>query len=182
MQSRGQRRAARYDDPQAGRGKRSSSRAAVAISMLVFGGLALVGLVGLIVTVGLFAIYSQGLPPTSDLERIQFGSDSVVFDRTDKIQLATFGTAENREPVTFDQVPPILIDAITSTEDKSFWTNSGVDPVGIMSAMLDTIRGRERGASTITQQLVRQRLLDRARHYDRDAAWRDEHGAPRQDG
>jgi membrane peptidoglycan carboxypeptidase len=162
MQSRGQRRAARYDDPRAGRGKRSSSRAAVAISMLVFGGFALVGLVGLIVTVGLFAIYSQGLPPTSDLERIQFGSDSVVFDRTDKIQLATFGTAENREPVTFDQVPPILIDAITSTEDKSFWTNSGVDPVGIMSAMLDTIRGRERGASTITQQLVRQRLLDPA--------------------
>jgi penicillin-binding protein 1A len=160
MQSRGQRRAARYDDQRAGRGEGSSSRAAVAISMFVFGGFALVGLVGLIVTVGLFAIYSQGLPPTSDLERIQFGSDSVVFDRTDKIQLATFGTAENREPVTYDEVPPILIDAITATEDKSFWTNSGVDPVGIMSAMLDTIRGRERGASTITQQLVRQRLLD----------------------
>ncbi|MEA2677592.1 MAG: hypothetical protein QOJ81_1733, partial [Chloroflexota bacterium] len=160
MQSRGQRRAARYDDPRAGRGEGSSSRLAVAVSMLVFGGFALVGLVGLIVTVGLFAIYSQGLPPTSDLERIQFGSDSVVFDRTNTIQLATFGTAENREPVTFDQVPPILIDATTSTEDKSFWTNSGVDPVGIMSAMIDTIRGRERGASTITQQLVRQRLLD----------------------
>ncbi len=32
------------------------------------------------------------------------------------------------------------------------------------------------------QMTLRQRLLDRARHYDRDAAWRDEHGAPRQDG
>lgn len=133
---------------------------AVVISMIVFGGFALVGLVGLIVSVGLFAIYSQGLPPTSDLEKITFGSDSVVFDRTETVQLATFGTAENREPVTFDEVPLILIDATTAVEDKSFWTNSGVDPLGIMSAMLDTIRGRDRGASTITQQLVRQRLLD----------------------
>jgi len=160
MQSRGQRRAAGYDDPRAGRGKGSGHRLAVAVSMFVFGAFALVGLIGLIATVGLFAIYSQGLPPTSDLERIQFGSDSVVLDRTGTVQLATFGTAENREPVTFDEVPPILIDATTAVEDKSFWTNSGVDPLGIMSAMLDTIRGRERGASTITQQLVRQRLLD----------------------
>ncbi|MDL2335234.1 MAG: transglycosylase domain-containing protein, partial [Chloroflexota bacterium] len=160
MQSRGPRRAARHDDRVAGRGKRSNSRLYVAISMVIFGGFALVGLIGLIGTVGLFAIYSQGLPPTSDLGNLQFLSESVVYDRTGTVELARFNAGERREPVTFDEVPPILIDATTSTEDKSFWTNSGVDPVGIMSAMLDTIRGRERGASTITQQLVRQRLLD----------------------
>jgi len=160
MQSRGQRRAAGYHDPRAGRGKGSGSRLAVAVSMFVFGAFALVGLIGLIATVGLFALYSQGLPPTTDLENLQFLSESVVTDRTGSVELARFNAGERREPVTFDEVPPILIDATTAVEDKSFWTNSGVDPLGIMSAMLDTIRGRERGASTITQQLVRQRLLD----------------------
>ena len=76
------------------------------------------------------------------------------------VELARFNAGERREPVTFEQIPPILIDAITSTEDRSFWTNTGVDPIGIVSATVDSLRGRERGASTITQQLVRQRLLD----------------------
>src|SRR5512141_573262 len=160
MQSPGLRRAAGHDDPRARRGKGSGNRLAVAVSMFVFGAFALVGLIGLIATVGLFAVFSQGLPPTTDLENLQFLSESVVTDRTGTIELARFNAGERREPVTFDQVPPILIDATTAVEDKSFWTNSGVDPLGILSAMLDTIRGRERGASTITQQLVRQRLLD----------------------
>src|ERR1041384_8286781 len=105
MQSRGQRRAARQDDPSAGRGEVSHSRLYAAMSMLIFGGFALVGLIGLVVTVGLFAAYSQGLPPTSDLENIQFSSASVVFDRTGTVQLAQFNAAENRDPVTFAEVP-----------------------------------------------------------------------------
>ena len=52
-----------------------------------------------------------------------------------------------------------MLDATTAIEDKDFWTNPGFDPVGIVSAALDTISGRPRGASTITQQLVRARLL-----------------------
>ena len=67
---------------------------------------------------------------------------------------------ESRQPVTFDEIPPILIDAATAIEDKTFWTNTGVDPVGIMSAASTRCAATSRGASTITQQLVRQRLLD----------------------
>ena len=160
MQSRGQRRAARYNDPRAGRGDGTESRLAVAISMFVFGTMTLLALFGLVVSVGVFALYSQGLPPTTDLENLQFLSESVVYDRTGKVELARFNAGERREPVTFEQIPAILIDATTAIEDKSFWTNTGIDPLGILSATFDTIRGRERGASTITQQLVRQRLLD----------------------
>ena len=54
------------------------------------------------------------------------------------------------------------IDATTAVEDKNFWTNAGFDPLGIVSAAVDTLTGDTRGASTITQQLVRQRLLDPA--------------------
>src|SRR6266550_4709250 len=55
--------------------------------------------------------------------------------------------------------PPTEIDAQTAIEDKTFWDNSGFDPLAIISAGIDSLRGRARGASTITQQLVRQRLL-----------------------
>ena len=54
----------------------------------------------------------------------------------------------------------MLVDATTAVEDRTFWENSGFDPVGIASAGIDALRGRARGASTITQQLVRQRLLN----------------------
>ena len=52
-----------------------------------------------------------------------------------------------------------MLDATTAVEDQFFWTNPGFDPSGIISAGLDTLSGRPRGASTITQQLVRARLL-----------------------
>ena len=56
-------------------------------------------------------------------------------------------------------MPPILADAVTAVEDKTFWANTGIDPLGIASAALDTFTGDARGGSTITQQLVRQKLL-----------------------
>src|SRR3954454_6083113 len=142
------------------RRSRKGGALAVALPMLLFASMAVVALFGLVAVVGVFALYSQGLQPATDLEKIQFSSQSVIYDRTGTVQLATFGGGQGRVPVTFDQIPPVLIDATTAIEDKSFWTNTGVDPVGIVSAALDSVRGDSRGASTITQQLVRQRLLD----------------------
>ena len=154
------RQAGRQPDQRARRGSRTGGSLAVALPMLVFATMAIIALFGFVGVVGVFALYSQGLPPATDLETIQFSSQSTIYDRTGTVQLATFGGGQNRQPVTYDQIPPILIDATTAIEDKSFWTNTGVDPVGIISAAIDSIRGDSRGASTITQQLVRQRLLD----------------------
>src|SRR5919108_652189 len=56
-------------------------------------------------------------------------------------------------------IPVVMLDATTAVEDQGFWTNPGFDPSAIISAGLDTLAGRPRGASTITQQLVRARLL-----------------------
>ncbi|MEX2548150.1 MAG: transglycosylase domain-containing protein [Chloroflexota bacterium] len=157
---RDSRQARRIDESQPRRGRGVGRQLAVALPMFVFAVMAMVAIGGLVLVVGVFAAYSQGLPDTAELDNLEFISESVVYDRTGEVELARFNAGEAREPVIFEQIPPILIDATTSTEDRSFWTNTGVDPVGIASAMLDTFRGRERGASTITQQLVRQRLLD----------------------
>jgi len=64
---------------------------------------------------------------------------------------------ENRRPVTLDQVPQSLQDAVVVTEDVRFWHHPGVDPIGMFRALFRNIRagGVAEGASTLTQQLVK---------------------------
>ena len=90
-----------------------------------------------------------------------FNQESTIYDRTGTVVLATFGT-ERRQTVKFTDLPPTVLDATTAIEDHTFWTNAGFDPVGILSSLKDTLQGNPRGGSTITQQLVRSRLLDPA--------------------
>jgi len=68
---------------------------------------------------------------------------------------------ENRRPVTLNQVPQHLQDAVVVTEDVRFWHHPGVDPLGIIRAMFRNLRahGVEEGASTLTQQLVKNYYL-----------------------
>jgi len=63
--------------------------------------------------------------------------------------------------VTFDQIAPIMQDATVATEDKNFWSNQGVDVVGIIRALLTNLEdGRVvEGGSTITQQLIKNLIV-----------------------
>jgi membrane peptidoglycan carboxypeptidase len=132
---------------------------AIALPLFLFGTFVLLGLVGASAAVGAYGYYSQGLEdPKTLLETLKFPEETVVYDRTGTVELARFGEVK-RDVVDFNAIPKVLIDATTSTEDKTFWDNAGFDPVGIVSAAIDTAQGNERGASTITQQLVRARLL-----------------------
>ena len=57
-------------------------------------------------------------------------------------------------------MPRLVLDATTTAEDRTFWENAGFDPQAILSAIAENASGEsERGASTITQQLVRARML-----------------------
>jgi len=75
------------------------------------------------------------------------------------VQLAKF-FEQNRVPVTFDQVSPLLYDAILSSEDKSFYEHGGVNLGATVKAVIDNVRGTSsRGASTISQQFVKNVLI-----------------------
>jgi membrane peptidoglycan carboxypeptidase len=156
-----------YNDPQyqnprpqkrrASQRTRPSAPGTVAVILwLLLAGLAL--LIGA-AAVAAFAGLNNGLDDPTELESLTQFQESVILDRTGEIELARIGQTR-REVVTFDEIPPIVIDAQTAIEDKTFWENAGFDPLAIVSAGVDSLRGRSRGASTITQQLVRQRLLD----------------------
>jgi len=64
--------------------------------------------------------------------------------------------------VPLNDISPVLPEAVVATEDRTFWTNPGIDPEGIVrSALVDAFAGRlVEGGSTITQQLARDLLLN----------------------
>ena len=68
---------------------------------------------------------------------------------------------ENRSPATLDQIPQHLQDAVVVTEDVRFWHHPGVDPFGIVRAVFRNLKagGVTEGASTLTQQLVKNYFL-----------------------
>jgi penicillin-binding protein 1A len=130
----------------------------VLFALVVTGVAAVIGAVGF---GGLTVInaLAAGLPDPAGLEHLTFAQPTIVYDRTGTVELARF-QAEGRRVVTFDEVPGIVLDATTTAEDRTFWENDGFDPFAIVSAAAGNVgKGTERGASTITQQLVRARLL-----------------------
>ena len=70
----------------------------------------------------------------------------------------------NSQPTPLDEMPVMVIDALLSAEDKSFYEHSGVDFRAIFRSAL---AGGESGASTITQQVVKQNFLTSDRTIER---------------
>lgn len=62
---------------------------------------------------------------------------------------------ENRQPVPYDSISPMFFKTLISTEDERFYQHHGIDYRGIFAALKDATHGHARGASTITQQLVK---------------------------
>ena len=143
----------------AGNGGSTVRRILIAVPLIVLLVTLLLAGAGALFTVTAYNYYASGLPdPKSALGELNFEQQTIVYDRTGQVELARLGSLR-REIVTFADIPPEMLDATTAIEDKDFWTNPGFDPIGIISAGLDTISGNPRGASTITQQLVRAKLL-----------------------
>src|ERR671935_438990 len=109
-----------------------------------------------------YAYFAQDLPAAADFSKDPLPLSTKVYARDGTTLLYEFAE-ERREPVRYDELPQTLIDATISAEDKTFWTNPGVDISGIARAVFyDLFRrgdARPQGASTLTQQLVKLRLV-----------------------
>ncbi|MGB5708095.1 MAG: penicillin-binding protein 1A [Arenicellales bacterium] len=107
------------------------------------------------------------LPTVEQIRQIPLNIPLRIYSADQKL-IAEYGN-ERRVPVTLDQAPPLLIDAILVTEDDSFYHHTGVDFSGILRAFLSNIRSQSRGqgASTITMQVVRNFFLNPEKTYTR---------------
>ena len=108
-----------------------------------------------------FAYFSRDLPSAEDIGKEPLPQSTKVYDRDGKELLYQF-EEERRDLVKYAEVPQVLIDATIAAEDHSFFTNLGVDIGGIARAAFADLTRRgtgQGGASTITQQLVKLRLI-----------------------
>ena len=71
---------------------------------------------------------------------------------------------QDRVPVTADRIAPVMGTALVDVEDARFYSHGGVDPIGTLRALVTDVSsgGAAQGGSTLTQQLVKQTLLQRA--------------------
>lgn len=68
--------------------------------------------------------------------------------------------AQDRKVVDFESMSPFIKDGVVAIEDARFYEHGGVDPTGIIRALVATINGGRQGASTITQQYVNNMLIE----------------------
>ncbi|OOH88478.1 penicillin-binding protein [Pasteurellaceae bacterium 15-036681] len=107
----------------------------------------------------------QDLPDVGSLKEVELQQPMQIFTADGKL-IGEVGE-QRRIPVKLEEVPQVLIDAIIATEDTRFYEHKGVDPKGIMRAVLRSAQGDTQGASTITQQLARNFFLSPERKLER---------------
>ena len=85
-------------------------------------------------------------------------------------KLGTINSELIRKTVTYEELGDNVKNAIIASEDSNFYSNSGVDIFAVLRASLSEVTGaKTSGGSTITQQLVKNQLLDNSRSYERKA-------------
>jgi membrane peptidoglycan carboxypeptidase len=121
------------------------------LAMLAMGG---------VTAAAVFGYFAADLPAAHDLATVPIPLTTKIYDRSGEHLLYTLED-ERRELIGLDAVPQKMQDATIAIEDKSFWTNPGVDFGGIVRAMnANAASGTiSQGGSTITQQLIKTRLL-----------------------
>lgn len=133
---------------------------------------AIIGVIGLIGGAGLFAVYASSAPEL-DEELLKDPVSSEFYDRNGEI-FATIG-AESRKYVEYEDIPENMIDAILATEDVRFFNHFGIDIWRLGSAVVANVTQGfgSQGASTITQQVVKNSFLSNDKKLKRKAqeAW-----------
>ncbi|MBL4940762.1 MAG: penicillin-binding protein 1A [Colwellia sp.] len=122
-----------------------------------------------IVIFATFALYltlRNELPDINSLKDVQWQAPMQIYSN-DGLLISQFGE-KKRIPLTFDEIPQSLIDALLATEDDRFYFHFGVDPIGMARAVLGQITGNSSGGgSTITMQVARNFFLTREQTYIR---------------
>lgn len=107
--------------------------------------------------VGYASSMLKGLPAINPEKFSNLSSASVVYDRNGKV-IGSFTKDGDRQPITsVNQVSPYLREAFVAGEDKTFYSNIGINPLAILRASAQDLMFHRvvSGASTITQQTVK---------------------------
>jgi len=145
--------------------QQSRFRRIVGTSLKIFAYLLVISLVALGVAV---SVAVSQLPSYGELQRRDSLGQMVRVRAADGTIIQTMGPSYG-EWLSYNDIPPIMRDAMVAVEDRRFRSHPGVDPIGIVRALMVRVsEGRWRqGGSTITQQLARNILRTNDRSFGR---------------
>ncbi|WP_347266379.1 PBP1A family penicillin-binding protein [Paracoccus sp. (in: a-proteobacteria)] len=115
-----------------------------------------------------FWMYSRDLPSHEQLAKYAPKTISRIYSGEGRL-IDEFAE-ERRIFVPIDEIPPLVREAFISAEDKNFYHHHGFDPRGMIGALVQAVKTRGenvRGASTITQQVMKNFLLSSDRSVER---------------
>ncbi len=118
-----------------------------------------------LVMAGSYLYLAPQLPDAIGIREVEYQTPLRIYSSDEKL-MAEYGE-KRREPVTFDHLPPLFVQAVLAAEDERFFRHAGVDVKGLARAAVELIRYREirSGGSTITMQVARNFFLDREQRF-----------------
>jgi len=120
---------------------------------------------GLVLVVAAYFYIAPQLPPIERLKEVQLQVPLRVYSSEGDL-VAEFGE-QHRTPIRYEDLPPMVINAILATEDDRFFEHPGVDYQGLLRAAMELVRTGEKrqGGSTITMQVARNFFLSSEKTY-----------------
>lgn len=140
-------------------------------------GIGILGIVAIVVVgtmtgaaaaAGFYSYITQDLPDPANIEKIDTDTETTfqttkIYDRTGQVLLYEIidPTGGDRQWIPLEEMPQDLINATVASEDKTFWENKGYDLEGMARALVANLQSDDvQGGSSITQQLVKNALID----------------------
>lgn len=140
---------------------------AVKLLLAVLAGFLTLAAAGALVVGAAYLYFGPQLPEPGDIGIAKLNEPLRVFAADGRL-IGEFGT-ERRLPMTYEQIPPLVVQAFLAAEDDRFFQHPGVDYQGILRAVWHLVLtgNKTQGGSTITMQLARNLYLSNARTYTR---------------
>ncbi|MBQ8067149.1 MAG: transglycosylase domain-containing protein [Solobacterium sp.] len=136
----------------------------------IFAGFMILGVVAGFAGTMWFENLIENAPPLDVGKREEYSQASVIYDHDGNF-VAEYGTNENVEWAESNEIPQQLKDAFIAIEDQRFYEHNGIDLKRLVGAVIGQITGNASyGASTITQQLIKNTHLTQEVSYERKAS------------
>lgn len=145
--------------------KRLVSKARIALFRFLIAFVVFAAVVGVFAGLGLVKGLIDNAPDISQIDVIPTGFTTTVYDRDGNEIEHLIGAHSNRVYVGIDQIPKVVQEAFIAIEDERFYEHDGIDVKGIFRAAVNGLTKGEfdQGASTITQQLLKNQVFDGGR-------------------
>ncbi|WP_407704945.1 penicillin-binding protein 1A [Thalassotalea hakodatensis] len=125
-----------------------------------------IGCAGVLALSALYLYMRDDLPSVTSLKSVKWQTPMTIYSADGNL-MNQFGE-KKRIPLSIDEMPQQLINAVLATEDDRFYLHFGVDPIGMTRAIIGQVMGQNKGgASTITMQVARNFFLTREQTYIR---------------